>query len=355
MMRVGYSELETWCAAILESAGVGVLHAKQTASTLLRTDARGIKTHGITRLASYLEKIKRQEVNAQPQVVLDDSNPVNTIVQADGALGQVAMQYALSAGLKQLKNKSMVMVQVRECGHLGALGLYAREAAEAGAFCLLMQRTPPLIALEGFDAPAVGNNPLAYAFPVAGQAPVVFDMACSVAARGHILLKARQDEPIPEGWALDAAGEPTTNAHEALLGALLPSAGHKGLGLAMLVECLAGGLTATESSTQALSEFTSVPVKGAQGRQNAFMLLLNPDALSLGHFSDYMKTWAQTFQRLGGDNARLPGSRGDELERCIQQTGSLELDSALYAELTEIGLKAKIPVPKAMDFECKPA
>lgn len=345
MVKVSQSELQSWCTAVLERVGVPEEHALYTAQTMLRTDMRGIRTHGITRLASYLEKIQAKEVNTQAHIVIEDSSSFSITIQADGALGQVAMHYALEAGLKQLETKGMVIAQIQECGHLGALGIYAREAAKAGAFCLLMQRTPPLLALEGFIAPAVGNNPLAYAYPVLDREPVVFDMACSVAARGHILLKARKNEPIPEGWALNNEGDPTTDPHEALLGALLPSAGHKGLGMAMLVECLAGGLTATGNSIQALKDFTTVPVQGAQGRQNAFMLLLNPNAISQGYFAEYMQAWTQSFEQLGGEKARLPGQRGDELEQQALSTDRLEIDSAIYAELTDIGQNLQLPVP----------
>jgi len=118
---------------------------------------------------------------------------------------------------------------VRECGHLGALGIDALIAAEAGAFCVLGQRTPPLLALEGFTKVAIGHDPIAVGCPMPGPEPLVFDVACSVAARGHILLAAREGKPIPAGWAVDESRAPTTDAKRALKGAL-PMGGHKGIG-----------------------------------------------------------------------------------------------------------------------------
>ena len=106
----------------------------------------------------------------------------------------------------------MLWVNVRETGHLGALGIPALEAAESGLICFLGQRTPPLLGLEGFQQRALGHNPFAFGAPAGeGEPPFVLDMACSVAARGHILLAARNGDSIPEGWALDAKGQPTTD------------------------------------------------------------------------------------------------------------------------------------------------
>lgn len=338
-------QLERWCAQLLINAGIPEKDAQQTAYTMIRTDSRGIRTHGITRIASYLEKIKSGEVNAQPQIKLEQLTASSFNVKADGALGQVAMRHALDHGLELIKTNAVVLGQIYECGHLGALAAYALEAAEANVFCLLMQRTPPLLALKGFDNPAVGNNPLAYGCPIQGQAPLVFDMACSVAARGHVLLKSRQQESIPEGWALNEQGEPTTDADEALQGALLPSAGHKGLGLAMLVECLVGGLTATPESITALNHNVSVPLAGAQGRQNAFMLLINPQYSSGAMFGEYMSTWAKSYHELAGAKGRLPGSRGAELEQQVKSSGLIDIEPALYKELQALGQKMNLVFP----------
>lgn len=344
---VPYEALRAWCASMLRTAGVLPHAAQLTAGYMLRTDARGIRTHGITRLASYLDKLDSGEVNAVPDLrVGHDSSGI--ILQADGALGQLAMQTALEQGLKRLREQSMVAVRIQACGHLGALGIYALEAAEQGAFCLLAQRTPALMGLPGFDAPVIGNNPFAYACPVAGRAPLVFDMACSVAARGHILLKARQGEPIPPGWALDEQGRPTTDARQALRGSLLPSAQHKGMGLAMLVECLAGGMAASPDSIAALGKPVDVPTAGAMGRQSALMLLLDPQQLGHGMFDDYMYAWAQSYQRQGGESARLPGDRGVRLEAQVQESGLLPLHASLYQELAGLGAQRRLPLPDAV-------
>lgn len=345
MQLVNKSDLERWCASILERAQVPAEDAAYTAQIMLRTDSRGIRTHGITRLQSYVDKLHAGEVTAHPRIAIHESSVGVVTVDADGALGQVAMRHALQAGLKQLEQQPMVTILIKECGHLGALGIYALMAAEKGAVCLLAQRTPPLMALEGFNRPAIGNNPIAFSSPVGTKDPLVFDMACSVAARGHILLKARQKTDIPAGWALNKSGQPTVDAQEALQGALLPSAGYKGLGIAMLVECLAGGLTATPASIAGLSSTAAVATSGAVGRQSAFMLLIRPGAMAEQYFGEYMTQWAHEYAERGGEQARLPGSRGAELERAVRENGVISLDEVLHDELQLLAEKMHLPMP----------
>jgi LDH2 family malate/lactate/ureidoglycolate dehydrogenase len=232
---------------------------------------------------------------------------------------------------------------VQSCGHLGALGIHALLAAEAGALCTIGQRTPPLLAMPGFARAAIGHNPLAFGCPVQGSAPIVFDIACSVAARGHILLAAREGRSIPEGWALDEAGAPTTDAKRALDGALLPMGGHKGIGIAMLVECLAGALAATADSFD--PERNEIREGGAAGRQSAFLWLVKPDAFAgEGLFGAYMSHWIATYRDAGGEVARLPGARGDVLER-EGRTCGIELPAAIERELRMLGTRLGIPFP----------
>ena len=179
---------------------------------------------------------------------------------------------------------------------------------------MIGQRTPPMLAMPGFARAAIGHNPLAFGCPMPGSAPIVFDIACSVAARGHILLAAREGRPIPEGWALDEEGAPTTDTQRALRGMLLPVGGHKGIGIAMMVECLAGALAATADSSR--SDRNAIPASGAVGRQGAFLWLVRPGAfVDSAVFGDYMTEWTDSYLEAGGEQARLPGARGERLEQ----------------------------------------
>jgi LDH2 family malate/lactate/ureidoglycolate dehydrogenase len=309
---------------------------------LVRSELRGYKTHGLTRVAAYVERLKAGDMNPRPSM-RHRSMAGGIVLDADGAMGLVAGPHAVRLGLEALRTSATVLVAVQSCGHLGALGIHALLAAEAGAFCLVGQRTPPLLALTGFSRPGIGHNPIAFGCPVSGAPPIVFDIACSVAARGHILLAAREGRPIPDGWALDETGAPTTDPKRALRGALLPMGGHKGIGIAMMVECLAGALAATAESLAV--ERNEIREGGAAGRQGAFVWLVRPGAFVAEElFGRYTEQWTAAYLGAGGADARLPGARGDALERAGRSRG-LELPAAIERELGDLGTRLGLPFP----------
>lgn len=336
------ASLEQWTTAVFETSGMPPGDAALSARLLVRSELRGYATHGMTRVASYVERLASGAFNPRP-AMSHRATPGGIVLEADGAMGQVAGPLALSLGRAELERSASVLIVIRECGHLGALGIHALMAAEAGLFCVVGQRTPPLLAMPGFRAPAIGHNPIAFGCPLPQGGPLVFDIACSVAARGHILLAAREGRPIPEGWAVDADGVPTTDARRALAGALLPMGGHKGVGIAMMVECLAGALGATVDA--GLPGRDRLPEAGAVGRQGGFMWLVRPAAFGeAGAFDAAMAGWTEGYVDAGAPDARLPGSRGQTLEARGRADG-VSLPAAIGAELTALGERIGLPFP----------
>ena len=335
--RYAPQHLSDWTARTFAASGVPADAALRIAQTMVRTDLRGYRTHGMTRVASYVERYAAGDFNPRPDIRIEVRDGV-IIVDSDGALGHDVAPILQEAALAELKKRPQVFVAVRECGHLGALGIHALAAAEAGAFCILGQRTPPLLAMEGFTEPGVGHNPIAFGCPLHGREPIVFDIACSVAARGHILLAAREGKPIPAGWAVDRHGVPTTDSDEAVHGMLMPMGGYKGIGIAMMVECLAGAFTATAES---LSNFVArIPAGGAVGRQSAFFWYMDPDGFSgRDIFDAYMSKWTGIYEHAGG---RLPGTRGAQLEHQGRAQG-LTLAPEIERELRALGQKTGVP------------
>lgn len=333
-MRYTVAALERWTAEVFGACGMPAGEAALAASVLVRSELRGYRTHGVTRIASYVDRLRAGDFNPRA-AMRHRSFPGGIVLDADGAMGQIAGPRAIEAGLEALKSSASVLIAVQECGHLGALGIHALLAAEAGAFCLLGQRTPPLLAMEGFKSAAIGHNPIAFGCPVPGADPLVFDIACSVAARGHILLAAREGKSIPAGWAVDEEGVATTNAKRALKGALLPMGGHKGIGISMMVECLAGAMAATAASLD--PGRNALPESGAVGRQGAFFWMVKPGAFGDGDaFSSYMSSWTRTYLEAGAGKAKLPGSRGARLEKEGRE-GGIEIGDGIAAELTALG------------------
>jgi LDH2 family malate/lactate/ureidoglycolate dehydrogenase len=186
------------------------------------------------------------------------------------------------------------------------------------------------MAMPGATRPALGNNPIAFAAPVAGRPPLVFDMALSAVARGAVMAAARDGHAqIPSHWALDAHGHPTTDPHAALQGAMQPMAGHKGLGLAMVVECLAGALGGGLFQP-------AVPgsAEGSAANACAFLLVINPAlaAPSPQGFDNYMANWITGLLAAQGTQGRYPGLRQHECELQRRAEG-IPLSSALINEL----------------------
>ena len=333
--RYAAQAVAEWIAHLLTSAGVSDQDAADAAGLIVRTEARGFATHGIVRLPSYLEKIRSGEYNAGAAITVAQQPGGVCRLDGDGALGQLAGLHAMRACIDMVAKAPVAMCFARNLGHLGAVGIFPLLAAERGLMAIAIQRTTPILAMAGSTGPLLGHNPIAFAAPVPGAAPIVFDMASSVAARGHILLAAARGEPIPAGWALDADGQPTTDAHAAAEGMLLPTGGHKGLGIAMLGELLAGSLSASMDDRDNMR--AAKRGAGAHGGSSAFFCVLNPSLVGdRATFDALVGDWTRDFCEHSGDATRLPGSRAARAEQTALALG-LAVDPHTVQQMQELG------------------
>ncbi len=329
--------LGTWLARAFEGCGLEAADAATAARILVRTNLRGVDTHGLARAPVYVQKLRSGELKARPQVRFEDAHGVMHC-RADSGLGQVVATQAMAAAIERASRGGFVVGLLHDVGHLAALGMFALQAAEAGMIGLIAQSTPPLMGLPGSRGAAIGNNPLAFASPVSGGPPLVFDIAASAVARGNVLAAAREGRDIPEGWAIDAQGNPTTDAKAALAGAMLPMAGHKGIGLAMMVECLAGSLTgATPASV------TGANPGSAPARVGAFLLVANPALVTTrAAYDEHMADWIGHYRKAAGVEGRYPGERAAKLE-AERAANGIPLSPALVAELHKVGEACAAP------------
>ncbi|QJP15650.1 Ldh family oxidoreductase [Starkeya sp. ORNL1] len=331
-VHVAAPALEDWVAAVFARARVPEVDARQTAAVLVRTNLRGIDTHGVMRVMPYLEKLRSGEVNAAAHPRAEVREGV-LHVDGDRGLGQVVASFAVERAVELARSQPVVMGIIRNSGHLAALGLFVLPAAEQGMIAVLCQETPPLMALEGASGAAIGNNPIAFAAPVAEGQPLVFDMATSIVARGNVLQAARDKTPIPEGWSIGPDGLPTTDPMVALKGAMLPMAGHKGIGLAMMVQILAGSLSASRTAESA----ATFGATSAAGNVSAFLLVINPDrVVGRAAFDAHVAQWLTTYATASGEEARYPGERASlcEVER---RRDGIPLSLGAVAELRKVG------------------
>lgn len=332
--RISADELMQWSAAAFTASGMNREDAELGAQVLLRTSLRGIDTHGIARIPAYLDKLRSGEVDPLAQPLLESRHGT---LHCDGrkGLGQVVASRAMEAAIAAARTTAMAGCTIRNSGHLAALGMFVLQASEQGMFAMLCQRTPPLMALPGATARAIGNNPIAFSMPVADGPPLVFDMAASIVARGNVLQAVRDKLPsIPEGWAISPDGEPTTDPAKALAGAMLPMAGYKGIGLAMMVECLAGSFSGAEPEQN-----RNTGTAGSASDASAFLLVINPE-LMFGRtaFDAYSGAWLQHYLQASGTSGRYPGQRQAASEAERRREG-IPVPAALREELRQAGEK----------------
>jgi LDH2 family malate/lactate/ureidoglycolate dehydrogenase len=299
---------------------------------------RGIDTHGVLRVPGYIDKIRSGEVNARPTPTREVQDGV-VRYDGDGGIGQAVMTTAIQAAIDVARDRQVTTCLVRRSGHLAAIGMFALPAAEAGLVAVLCQETPPLMAPLGSKRPAIGNNPIAFACPVEGRAPLVFDMATSVVARGSVLDAAREGHDLPPGWAIDDSGQPAQDPAAALAGSMLPVGGHKGVGLAMMVQVLAGSLTGSVAAESARKHAAT----SSAGNVSAFLLLINPDAAAgRTAFDGHIRSWLDYYLDASGPDGRYPGARAAAVEAERTRTG-IPLTPAGVSELVSLGARLNVP------------
>lgn len=264
--------------AVFQAAGLPGEAADSVADSLVSADLRGVTSHGTMLVPMYVERIRRGSVStdAQAEMVIDAG--AIAVLDARDALGQVTSDQAMALAISKSREHGVGVAVVRNAFHFGGAFRYAQVAAEAGCIGIVASNTRPLMPAPGGATAVVGNNPLAVGIPVGGREPLVLDMALSEAALGKIRLAAQEGRPIPATWATDADGAPTTDADAAIAGLLLPAAGHKGYGLALVIDMLTGVLAngGFGNAVRGLYADTSVPNNCAH-----FFL-----ALDLAHFGD---------------------------------------------------------------------
>jgi LDH2 family malate/lactate/ureidoglycolate dehydrogenase len=231
--------LQEFCTKLLAGTGVPWEEAEIVAKVLVDTSLDGIDTHGISRLPIYLTRLQNGRINAKPNIKITQTAPAIAILDGDNGLGQLAAVRAMEKAIELAGQAGVGVVPARHSNHFGAATYYCKLAVHAGMIGMALTNSPSGIPPWGGRKPYFGTNPISFGFPT-GDTPIVVDMSSSNVARGNIILAAREGRSIPEGWAIDGDGKPTTNAEKALEGAVLPLGGAKGYALALAVEMFSG-------------------------------------------------------------------------------------------------------------------
>ena len=242
--------LRAFTHSIFKSIGCSDADASLATDVLVSADLRGIDSHGVARLSGYVRLWEAGRLNAAPNVRVVHETPTTATVDGDAGLGLVVAPYAMDVAIEKARQYGSGWVAIRNSNHFGIAGYHALKAAENDMIGYALTNASPLVAPTFSSERLLGTNPICYAFPAGRYPPVVVDMATSAAANGKLEVADRTGKPIPQGWALGADGQSTTEASAVKKGgALLPlgsdrdHGSHKGFGLSAAVDILSGVLS----------------------------------------------------------------------------------------------------------------
>jgi len=228
-------------------------NARSVAHALIAAEADGLKGHGLSRVPTYAAQSKAGKVDGFARPTIEWRRPAVAAIDAANGFAYPAIELAVAALPQAARQNGIASVAIRRSHHCGAAGHPVERLAEIGLVGLMFANTPAAIAPWGGNRGVFGTNPIAFACPLSGRAPIVVDLSVSKVARGNILAAKQKGEPIPAGWALDGNGKPTTDPDAALAGTMLPLGDAKGTALALMVELLAAGLTGANFAADASS------------------------------------------------------------------------------------------------------
>ncbi len=321
---VSLVEAETLAVEALEAVGVPRWEAEVTARALIDAERDGLTSHGLSRLPFYLAQARIGKVDVDAQARVDVAGSVIR-VNARHGLAFPAIARGVERAIPLARDLGLVAVAIGGSHHFGVAGAPVERLARDGLVAMAFSNAPSAMAPWGGKRPLYGTNPIAFATPRRGANPLVIDLSLSKVARGKVMLAKKADEPIPEGWALDIEGRPTTDPDAAIAGSMVPAGDAKGASLALMVELLTAGLTGSHFGFQASSFFEA---EGEAPSVGHLILAFDPD-----HFSDgYLEHIEALFQAmLEQEGVRLPGTRRYALRH--ERGESLELPEAVIDEL----------------------
>ena len=338
--------LKVFAREVFERAGMTGTDAGVMADCLARAHLRGFDTHGLGCIPLYVENLLDGRVNARPDIRIEQRSGWALRVDADNGMGHVAATRTMEAVIRSVRSIGIGIGSVRNTNHLGAACLYPLMAVEQGFIGLAMVNSSVHVTPWGSRDKLFGTNPIAIAAPAGKQPPFVLDMATSAAARRKFRLALELDQPIPEGWAVDANGVPTTDPATALKGAALPVGGAKGSGLGMAVEILAGVLSGAAFAGDVLDLFSNQERHVNSGN---FLMAMDVSAfMDRAEFEARMDTLIERMKSLQAapdfDEVRFPGERGARLEAERLQNG-IPLPESTVRALSDVGSRLGVTFP----------
>ncbi|GAB7360405.1 hypothetical protein MBLNU230_g8362t1 [Neophaeotheca triangularis] len=330
-------DAQAFVEVVLQSNGVPAENATIVARCLVSADLRGVDTHGINRIPSYVERIRQGVLDAKAQPTLTQITPAVAQVDAHNAFGFVAARMGMSSAIDMAKIYGIGFCSVKHSNHFGMSAWVVQQAIDAGMMSLVFTNSSPALPVWGGMSKLMGVSPIACGAPAGKEKPFILDMAPSVAARGKIYKAKRRGEKIPTDWALDAAGRQTDDPNLALDGVMLPMGGPKGSALSVMMDVFSGVLSGSAFAGQVTNPYD--PSKPAD--VGHFLVAIKPDLfMSLEEFKERMdylyKKAVESDKMAGVDRIYFPG----EIEQLTEETRLGEGIPYVQAEIDALNEEA---------------
>lgn len=316
-------EIEDLSFRALVAAGTTPDNARPLAVATAATEADGVASHGLAYIPIYAEHVQCGKVDGAARPVMDIPRPGTITVDAATGFAHPAIDLGFNELIPLAREQGIAALAIRNSYNCGVLGYHTRRLAEAGLVGLGFTNAPASIAPSGGATPVVGTNPFSLAVPGPdGRPALLIDQSASTIAKSEVMKHAREGKPIPEGWALDPDGRPTTDPEIGLKGSMAPAGGYKGVGLALLVETMAAALSGATLGKDA-SPFSGT--KGGPPKTGQFFIAIDPGATSGGAFADRIAALTGAIHAQEG--AHLPGD-GRAAKRAQAASGGVAVSTA---------------------------
>jgi len=327
-----------FCSELFIRAGISKQDADIIAGSLVEADLRGVDSHGVVRMPIYLKRVEKAMINPHAEMKLDMDLGHMCLLDGSNHFGAVIGQRALELSVERAKKHGISVIGVKHSNHFGTGAFYVQQATAENLALIVMSNASQTMPPTGGIRPFIGTNPIAVGVPTKHDPPYLLDMATSVVARGKIIVAAQKNEAIPEGWAVDKEGNPTTDPFAALDGAVLPLGGPKGYGISMFIDIFSGVMTGAGfgKTVNNMYENWNVP----QNVGHMFIAIDIDRFMPIEQFKDRIDQYIQDIKgepkAPGVSEIYIPG----ELEFYRKQKRMKEgivLSDSLVKELSEIG------------------
>jgi LDH2 family malate/lactate/ureidoglycolate dehydrogenase len=339
-----HDQLETFCTQVLQKLGVPREEAEITANTLVTANLRGVDTHGVLRLPLYAARLKGGAMSPSVNLTTEKETVATALLNGHDGIGQVISYRAMEIAIRKAREAGVSYVAVSHSNHFGAAAYYPMMALDHDMIGLAFTNASPRLAPTGGVEKLLGNNPWCVAVPAGKRPPVVLDMANSIVAAGKIRILQKEGRPVPEGWALNEHGEPTTDPTAALKGILLAIGGYKGYGITLMVDLLTGVLTDSNFGPRVKSLDQDVDPAGTSHSFMAIALSAFTDVAAFKARMDaYIDEIKSSKKAKGTEVIYVPGE--PEHIRVQERKGKgILLQAKVAAELRALGKDLGIPI-----------